>query len=301
MAQPHDNESGGAGRGTGLPVLVGLDGSDHAAAAAVWAAQEALRRGVPLRLAAIVAAEAATPAVGAANDPLWDAGVERALDLLAETQAAIGTVHPELVIEKDMVAGDPVRELSAMAGHCGLLVVGSRGRGGFAGLALGSVSLHLAATLRRPLVVVPQGHAAAGHDGPTVVGLGERECPALLHYALEHAVRGGKVLRAVHAWMPYPAYASADYISDTDITARRAGERAVGWLEAAHAAGYGLKTETRVLRGRPGEVLVEQSADADLLVLGAHRRRLPLSGAIGHVLHHTVQHARCPVAIIPEQ
>lgn len=301
MSQPYDIERGDSRSGDGLPVLVGLDGSAHAAAAAAWAAGEALRRGVPLRLAAVVAAGAAAPEVGAANDPLWDAGVERALDLLAETQTAIGTVHPELVVEKDMVAGDPVRELSGMAERCGLLVVGSRGRGGFAGLALGSVSLHLAATLRSPLVIVPQGHAAASHDGPPVVGLGARDCPALLRYALEHAARSGGTLRVVHAWMPFPAYAAAEYVSDTDILARRAGERAVALLKTARAADYGVKAETRVLRGRPGEVLVEQSADAGLLILGAHRRHVPLSGAIGHVLHHTLLHAHCPVALVPER
>ena len=281
------------------PVAVAVDGSAYAESAADWAAGEALRRGVPLRVLTVLDGVSGSSLFGAgASAPDWDHRAEAALDLLAETEERVVKANPGLVVERDALVGDPVHELEGAAQQASVLVVGSRGRGGFAGLALGSVSLHLAANARCPLVIVPQGHAAAAHPGPTVVGVHTHDCVQVLRYALEHAERAGGGLRVVHAWQPYPVHSST-YISETDITARQAADLLVEQLKEAQAETSGLRPEIKVLRGQAVKVLVEQSRDADLIVAGSHRRWLPLTGAVGPTLRDLLSQARCPVAVVP--
>jgi nucleotide-binding universal stress UspA family protein len=264
------------------PVAVAVDGSDYAQAAADWAAGEAMRRGTPLRVLTV------------AEDEID----EDSLELISDTETWLTKIHSGLSVQRDALVGDPVHELETASREVATLVVGSRGLGGFAGLALGSVSMHLAARAHCPLVVVPQGHVAASHPGPTVVAVDVHECVQVLRYGLGHAERAGGGLRAVHAWTPYPAH-SAMYVSDRDITARHAEEQIVEWLKAARADQYHVHPEIRVLRGRAAEVLIEQSRDADLIVAGSHRSVLPRR-AVGSVLHELLMRARCPVAVVPE-
>jgi nucleotide-binding universal stress UspA family protein len=223
-----------------LPVGVAVDGSDYAQAAADWAAAEALRRGTPLRVLTVVEDEID----------------EDALELLSDTETWLTKIYSGLVVQRDVLTGDPVRELETASREVATLVVGSRGLGGFAGLALGSVSMHLAARAHCPLVVVPQGHAAASHPGPTVVGVDVHDCVQVLRYALEHAECAGGGLRVVHAWNAYPAHSST-YLSDTDITVwheqERRARRSVPSQQGDQGAARqpGRSTDRAVARRRP--------------------------------------------------
>lgn len=135
-------------------ILVGTDGTAASHAAVQWAAREAQRRGLPLRIVH-------------AFDWQWeaaryDAGAEH-IDiarLLADAVVAAArdqarAVAPGLRIELDPLIGEPAPQLLAAAEEgAELLVVGSRGRGGFAGLLLGSVSRRVAAHAPCPVAVV---------------------------------------------------------------------------------------------------------------------------------------------------
>lgn len=282
------------------PVVVGVDGSAYAQAAADWAAGEAMRRDVALRMLAVVDFGTGSSPFGVAvpTSSAWDDRIDEALRLLSAAETRVTSAYPDLKVERDVMVGDPVPVLEAAGRDAAVLVVGSRGRGGIAGLNLGSVSFHLAAGAHCPLVVVPQGHAAAAHPGPTVIGANMHECLRVLRFGLEHAERAGGGLRVVHVWNPYPGH-SATFVSDTDILARHAAEQLSDWLEAADAERFGPRPEIRVLRGHPAEVLIGQPADAGLIVVGAHRGWLPLTGSAGPVLHELLKHSRCPVAVVP--
>jgi len=131
-------------------VVVGVDGSDASRAAVRWAAGEARLRGVEL-----VAVEAweFSPLIFAADVPV-------ALD---ELRTSV-TDHLGSVVADEVSDGVTVRQLvveqapvPALLGQCtpdDVLVVGSRGRGGFAGLLLGSVSQQLAQHSTCPVVIV---------------------------------------------------------------------------------------------------------------------------------------------------
>jgi nucleotide-binding universal stress UspA family protein len=125
----------------GRPVVVAVDGSDHSVRAATVAGDEAARRDVALVVVTtwwlevvdgIVVTEEGTPE-WAQVEARYRAMVEHALQPVREK-------HPDLTVEVDLHNGRPVEAILDRARDAGLVVVGSRGRGGFAGMALGSVS-----------------------------------------------------------------------------------------------------------------------------------------------------------------
>ena len=140
------------------PVVVGFDGSDQASAALGVAFEEAAARRVGLRVL-----RAWQPPV-----PRWsvtELGVDPEDLAVAERTAVTEALkpwrdrYPQVAVTVDVVAGGAARELLSVSRTCQLVVVGSRGRGGFRGLLLGSVSQQLLHHADVPVIVV---HEAAG-------------------------------------------------------------------------------------------------------------------------------------------
>ncbi|MHB1584517.1 MAG: universal stress protein [Acidimicrobiales bacterium] len=136
-------------------IVVGVDGSDGSTQALEWAAGEAGRTGATLEL---------HTAYGPGGVLTTPASTERAMRRLVEQSTA--HVH-ESAPNVDTVGltheGSPVTALIDASRGAELLVVGSRGRGGFAGLLLGSVSQQCAVHAHCPVVIVrPTDDAASG-------------------------------------------------------------------------------------------------------------------------------------------
>ncbi len=133
-------------------ILVGVDDSPAAAEAVRWAANEAALRGASLH---VMHAWDLPGFAGWEDAPVTREGLQaestRILDGLT-AQAAEG--RPGLDVVGVSVEGAPVEELLAAAGEADLLVVGSRGEGGFKGLLLGSVSHQCALHAPCPVVIV---------------------------------------------------------------------------------------------------------------------------------------------------
>jgi nucleotide-binding universal stress UspA family protein len=136
-------------------VVVGVDGSEASSAALRWAAEEARLRHAVLH----VVHAWHIPAVGYAgwagvpvNDGV-DWAQESAAGLAAQVEATLGDA-PQLEVVREVVEGPAVAALLEAAQGAELVVVGSRGRGGFAGLRLGSVSAHVVHHARCPVTVV---------------------------------------------------------------------------------------------------------------------------------------------------
>jgi nucleotide-binding universal stress UspA family protein len=136
-------------------IVVGVDGSDASDRALWWAAQESRLRGLPLLLVtcwtfpALVSPVPFQPPIsaevlaGEAQAVLKDA-VERVLGREADT----------LDWEGEVVEGAPSLRLLELSKDAAMVVVGSRGRGGFTGLLLGSVSQHLTEHASCPVMVL---------------------------------------------------------------------------------------------------------------------------------------------------
>jgi nucleotide-binding universal stress UspA family protein len=79
--------------------------------------------------------------------------------VLSETVAGRGAAYPDVEVHHELVSGHPVEVLTEASAHSLGLVVGTRGRGGFAGMLLGSVSQGVLHYARCPVIAVP--HASA--------------------------------------------------------------------------------------------------------------------------------------------
>lgn len=139
-------------------IVVGIDGSEESKQALRWAVAEAKLRGAPLRV--VHTWTFPYIAAGPGLDPVLDTDViedvRRAAEKLVESELAeLGSALAGVDVERAIVEGATAPALIEAAEGADLLVLGSRGRGGFAGLLLGSVSQQCAHHAPCPLVIVP--------------------------------------------------------------------------------------------------------------------------------------------------
>ena len=137
-------------------VVVGVDGSPGSDLAVAFAAEEARLRDLPLRVVCAWEAPALEYA-GAAFIPaedLWNQAEQRAAEVV-RTAVALASAEPGLAVEGLAVEGHAAKVLAERGRGAALLVVGSRGHSGFAGVVLGSVGDAPAHHPPCPLVIVP--------------------------------------------------------------------------------------------------------------------------------------------------
>jgi nucleotide-binding universal stress UspA family protein len=136
-----------------LPVLVGIDGSPASELATAIAFDEASFRGVDL-----LALHAWTDSPDASHvlSKQWSTLQSRAAELLAERLAGWQERYPDVTVHRRLVFDRPARHLLEESESAQLVVVGSRGRGGYAGMLLGSVSTAVVHAARIPVVVARQ-------------------------------------------------------------------------------------------------------------------------------------------------
>jgi nucleotide-binding universal stress UspA family protein len=141
-------------------ILVGVDGSDHSRQALTWAMHEASQHHAPLTVLA-VRQPAARPAthifwnVPTMEEDEHDTELARARVQAWVDKVASETGEPVPEITVEVVTGDPAEELIKALRDADLLVLGSRGGGGFARLMLGSVTSKVTHHAACPTVVVP--------------------------------------------------------------------------------------------------------------------------------------------------
>ncbi|WP_051450243.1 universal stress protein [Actinospica robiniae] len=180
------------------PVVAGVDASENSAGAAAWAALAAMSRGVPLMLVHALELPSALPLAPPGYAEHRRAEGQRLLE------AAAARVQEHFIgvdIEMELSDLSAARTLSALSTEAALLVTGTRGRGGFAGMLLGSVSRSLAAHAHCPLVVVRGEVPEPVFDG-VVLGIGPDRSDQPFRFAFAAASRYRATLHAVRAWSP---------------------------------------------------------------------------------------------------
>ncbi|MFI8992567.1 universal stress protein [Streptomyces sp. NPDC053542] len=288
-----------------FPLVVGVDGSDSSLQAVDWSVAEAARQGLPLRL---VHASLWERYEGARPSFSTDRPAEEvtAEHIIASCTERVRLRNPEVKVSGEVLPDDAVSALLEAGREAAALVTGVRGRGQFAGLLLGSVSLTVAARAACPVIVVRGSERnRQGAWGRVVVGVGDStEGSEALRFAFRQAEARGCALDAVRAWR-CPAHEHVDHPLIADDAARVHEERASTLLtEALREA---VQDHPRVdVHHRPAEgpahkVLLHASTDADLIVVGALRRHGHFGLQLGHVAHTLLHHSACPVAVIPHR
>lgn len=137
-------------------VVVGIDGSPASARALSWGAEEARAHGAEIYVVMAYSIPAPPVAVGLVQPP-WRNGDEWRQDTEAALQQTLRQTlgeDPQINVETEVVEGSPAKALIAASKRADLLVVGTRGHGGFAGMLLGSVSQHVTAHAACAVTVV---------------------------------------------------------------------------------------------------------------------------------------------------
>lgn len=289
---------------TTKPVVVGVDGSEESLRAVEWAALEARRHSLPLR---IVSAPSPVPRMHAYNaSPESIANALRGIAARA-LQAAISRteeVAPGLPLATGLLSGPPALAVAESGSDASMLVVGARGAGGFAAMMLGSVSRYAATRARCPVVVVREESMAVHRE--IVVGIRDpQDAAGTLEFAFEEAALRGAHLVAVHTWywapsqLHLPAGAAPLRPADPDvISAEAAGCLAaalVGWRDKYPD----VRVRQDIAHGHPARVLASYSSRADLVVLGRHGHPAGAGPGIGSIQHAVLNHAHGPVAVVP--
>ncbi|MFI7317066.1 universal stress protein [Streptomyces venezuelae] len=282
------------------PLIIGVDGSDPSLRALDWAVDKAAAHGVPLR---VVHAsrwewyEGHTPSfdinrssVQVLSEHIVASAVERAQSRVTSVQVT-GEVLPE----------DPALALVRVGAEAGAVVLGSRGHGELAELLVGSVSLSVAARATVPVIVV-RGEAKNVTGGFRTVVLGvddARDSASAVEFAFQHALTTHASLTVLHAWR-CPAREMADIpLADPEEHQGRAEEQVELAVREAMTAHPEVTVHRRAVEGHPRTVLLDAAREADLLVVGARRRKGHVGMQLGPVNHAVLHHAACPVAVVP--
>jgi nucleotide-binding universal stress UspA family protein len=282
------------------PIVVAVDGSESAQHAARWAAAHAARHGRRLR---VVHAYEWPPAYGPVfvdADARHDAARTSSAEVVRAALAAVAQAAPQLRPETLTGRGPVIQFLREVSQAAALLVLGSRGLGGFAGLLSGSVAVALAAHGHCPVAVV-RGPAQEP-DGPVVVGVdGSPASDAAVAIAFEEVAMSGGELVAVHSWSDavLPVGPEFGFFADLDWEplARHAGEVLTERLAVWRGKYPEVTVRELVSRNRPAQALIEAAPGARLIVVGSRGRGGFTGLILGSVSQAVLHHANCPVLI----
>ncbi|GAA2796435.1 universal stress protein [Kitasatospora paracochleata] len=276
-------------------VVLGVDSQDVHPMVIGWAAAEADRRGLPLRL------------VHAVPDELrdlrgFDGGrYHQALRTRGDTalEKVLGIVHerrPGLEATAVLVDGSRVHTLCRESAEAELVVLGSRGLGRLEEFLSGySVVVPVSAQAHCPVVVVRAPEHTTQEPPYVVVGVdGSRSCEYAARFAADLAARRGAALRAVWAWQVPPVVPFDEHLAADEI--RRQMHETTAGCRTDHPD---LDLTHEVLTGHPVEELARVSAHALAVVVGRRGHGGFTGMRLGSVPHGLLHRAPCPVVIVP--
>lgn len=240
--------------------------------------------------------------LGVAFSPGYDEAEARRV-LASHVTDALG---PEATDHVDLspVCDLPGRALLAAGDGASMLVVGARGRGGFAGLILGSVSQKVLHHATCPVAVV---HAMEDggpneHEQRIVVGVdGSAGGDTALRWALGEARPRGATVEVVHAWhmpfvAPYPYLTPTFDTTGLEEAARETLDRSI---QRADPALDDRITPVLSLSGASA-LLLECAKGADLVVVGSRGTSAVEAVLVGSVSLQVAMHAPCTVVVVPD-
>lgn len=284
------------------PIVAGTDGSASAVQAVRWAARAARLRDRALHVVTTYQVPVAGYPEGLviAQDLRTELAAQATKDLAAAELAA-AEAAPGVAVTTQAAEASTQATLRTLSETAELLVIGSRGLGGFTGLLLGSNATGLAARASCPVVVV-RGDQLVESTGPVVVGVdGTPVGEPAIALAFEEASLRGAELVAVHAWQEdavdialranlFEAYWDAAIEHATALIS----ERLAGWREKYPD----VPVHPEVSTDSAAKTLVWLSETAQLVVVGSRGRGGFAGLTLGSTSQSVIRHASAPVVVV---
>lgn len=289
-------------------IVIGFDDSENSRVALMYAAELATLRRTRLSVVTVYrlpshfyANYASLPKHG--ED---DARKQQAVELLSSARELLTDYDGD--VEYYAVEGDSIGALKDISSEAQVTVVGSRGRGGFLGLVMGSVATALPPHAASPVVVVPKEHdPAQARDGSPIVVAGVDGSPAgrtVELHAAQAALERHAVLQILMVMPPPDALAGwyPELVEQSAIDDRRAQyedwlDSEVAWLQPHYPD---LKITRTLHVGDPISEFVECTAHAVLTVVGTRGRGAVAGSVLGSVSRGLLLRKQGPVMVVPE-
>jgi nucleotide-binding universal stress UspA family protein len=282
-------------------MLVAIDGSPASDAAVVWASREAVSRRTPITLMHVVAPIIVGWPVGQlySNMPEWQKdNAQHVIDHARKTLAASLHESETPEVRTETVYASPVPTLIEASKDAWMIVVGSQGMDALGRLLLGSVSTALIQHAHCPVAVLRSDEATtADPDAPVLVGIdGSAASEAATAMAFDEASRRGVDLVALHAWSDVGVFPilGMDWRDRESQGEEVLAERLAGWQEQYPD----VHVHRLLVCDKPSRWLLQESARAQLVVVGSHGRGgFPgmLLGSVSSAIAHS---ARTPVIVV---
>jgi nucleotide-binding universal stress UspA family protein len=299
-----------------LGVLVGFDGSDQSVRALLYAARAAQRLGRVLTVvtAYTVPTLAYADAALIPSVPAEVARLAAAQNQLEEAREHLRGYPGEVDLRTEY--GDAAGVLVRLSAQAQVAVVGARGRGGFFGRLLGSVSSALPAHAHCPTVVVPRQYEKGEAEGVARFTPVDEETPVVA--GVDRSAHSGPTMRIaadaartrnapLHLLMVMPLLddwggASMAWLPDPDLLERHRTELAAQLeadADALRAEFPHLAITSEVVLAEPVAALLERTATSQLTVLGTRGHGRMASTLLGSVSQAVLQRAKGPVMVVP--
>ena len=280
-------------------ILVGVDGSISALHAVHWSAVEAVRHGLGLQIVHAYTVSAIDLPSGYSDQVMT-----LARRCLHDAVSVVRKVDNTLKLVAELEVGKASDLLTERSKNSAMVVLGSRGRGGFAELLTGSTAIAVASRAQCPVVIVRGAKTDAPYpsEGPVVVGIdGSELSEAAIAFGYEAACLRNTDLVAVHTWsdavlqwagvIPTP---ELEWTTMQTEEEQLLAERLAGWADK-----YPDVRVRRVVRlGHPAQRLLDEAKDAQLVVVGSRGKGGFAGSLLGSTSQALLHHSRCPVAIV---
>ena len=281
-------------------IVVAVDGTEGSAGALRYAAWRAAARGCALHVVhALPSYVPMTPMLPYVPDDLTPTGET----ILRRAAGVVSDAVPGVSVTTELLSGERIPGLVAAGDRAELLVLGQEGRHGLSRLLVGATTAVVATYTRCPVVGVPATWAPGTPTGLVVVGMkSDRDADRLLARAFDEAETRGSGIRLVHTWdLPSPY---ADRIEQRTHAAdwRKSGEEHLESVLAPWREAHpDVPVEVRVLHAQPRAALVEESRDADLVLVLRHRSQWFPGHHLGGTARAVLALAPVPVEVVPPE
>jgi nucleotide-binding universal stress UspA family protein len=285
-------------------ILVAIDGSVESDAAVRWAAHEAAMRHAPITLMHVVVPVVTSwpvPSLQAEFNEWQEDNARQVIEDAEKTlradvgAAAVSDLHSQ--IEHAYV----VPALVSASKDAEMVVVGSRGLGAVGRAVLGSTSGGLLRHAHCPVAVIHADEAqAADRTSPVLLGIdGTPASEAATALAFEEASRRKVDLVALHAWSDVGVFpvVGMNWQEYEDEGHEVLGERLAGWQEQYPD----VHVRRRIVCDRPARWLIDESQQAQLVIVGSHGRGGFPGMLLGSVSTAVAEAAKAPVIVVRDK